>query len=119
MWRLHLLVSRIRGMLAGHDPDRELNREIEEHLRFLAERFVQQGMSPEDAEYAARRQFGGVTQLRECHRESRGIPSIENFLRDLFFSLRQLRKDPKFSLIAISVLALGLGANISIFSLVN
>src|SRR5437868_14309432 len=119
MWRLRILTSRFRGLFAGHDPDRELDHEIEEHLRSLAERFIGQGMSPDDAKYAARRQFGGVPQLREHHREARGIPFIENFLRDLFFSLRLLRKRPGFSLIAITVFALGLGANTAIFSLVN
>ena len=114
-----MLATRFRGLFTGCDPDRELNGEIEEHLRFLGERFIQQGMSPENAEYAARRQFGGIVQLREDHRDARGIPLIENLLRDFGFSLRLIRKRPGFSLIVIAVLALGLGANTAIFSLVN
>src|SRR5690348_14706924 len=116
MWRFRVLASRIRGQFAGRGADAELNREIEEHLHSLKERFIRQGMSPEAAEYAARRQFGGITQLRENHRDARGVPLIENCVRDLLFSLRLLRKNLAFSLIAISVLALGIGANTAVFS---
>jgi hypothetical protein len=92
-----ILASRLRGQFKGRDADDgELNREIEEHLRSLAERFVRQGMSPDAAEYAARRQFGGITQLRENHRDARGIPFVENCVRDLLFSLRLLRKKLTF-----------------------
>jgi hypothetical protein len=116
MGRLRILASRLRGLFAGYAPDRELDCEIEEHLRSLAERFIRQGLSPKDAEYAARRQFGGVTQLREYHREARGISFIENFWRDLFLSLRLLRKRLGFSLVAITILALGICATTAIYS---
>src|SRR5579864_6698106 len=116
MWRFRILASRFRGQFAGRGADAELNREIEEHLHSLKERFVRQGMSPEAAEYAARRQFGGITQLRENHRDARGMPFIENGVRDLLFSLRLLRKNLAFSIIAISVLALGIGANTAVYS---
>src|ERR1700730_1055388 len=119
MSRLRSMASRFRGLFIVRDRDRDLNGEIEEHLRLLAERFVQRGMGREEAEYAARRQFGGIAQLRESHREARGMPSVENFLRDFSLSIRLLRKRPGFSLIAITVLALGLGANTAIFSVVN
>jgi hypothetical protein len=95
-----ILASRFRGQFGGRSADAELNGEIEEHLRSLAERFVRQGMSPDDAEYAARRQFGGITQLRDQHRDARGIPFIENCVRDLLFGLRLLRNKLAFSLIA-------------------
>ena len=88
MWWLCTLVARLHGMFRGNAADRELDHEIEDHLRLLAERFVRQGMAAEDAEYAARRQFGGVTQLREYHREARGLLFVEHFVPDLFLSLR-------------------------------
>jgi predicted permease len=116
MWRFRILASRFRGQFAGRNADAELNREIEEHLHSLTDRFVRQGMSPEAAEYAARRQFGGIRQLRENHRDARGIPFIENCVRDLLFSFRLLRRKLAFSLIAISVLALGIGANTAVYS---
>src|SRR5882724_8888160 len=116
MWRLRRITSRLGGLFGR---DNELTNEIEEHLRLLTDRFVAQGMSREDAHYAARRQFGGIAQLQENHRDARGIPFLENLLRDLSFSFRLLRKRPGFSLIVIAVLALGLGATTAIFSVVN
>jgi putative ABC transport system permease protein len=96
--------------------DQEFECEIEEHLQLLSERFRRQGMSPEDAKNAARRQFGGVTQLQEYHRDTRGIPWIEHFLRDLVLSMRLLRKRLGFSLATVTVLALGIGANTAVYS---
>ena len=119
MWRLRILASRLRGVFAGRNPDRELNHEIADHLRLLTERFVGQGLSLEDAQHAARLQFGGIVQLQENYREARGIPFLENLQRDLAFSLRMIRRQPGFSLIVIAILALGLGANTAIFSLVD
>src|SRR5579863_1159389 len=113
---LRILASRIRGQFSKRAADDELNYEIEEHLRSLTERFVREGMSLDAAELAARREFGGITQLRENHRDARSLPFIENCLRDLLFGLRLLRKKFAFSLIAISVLALGIGANTAVYS---
>jgi putative ABC transport system permease protein len=73
-------------------------------------------MSPADAGRAARLQFGGLTQLREYHRDARGIPFVESWLRDLRFGLRMLRTSLGFSSIAIAVLALGIGAATAIYS---
>ena len=116
MWRIHRLISRFRSLFTGQGVDLELNHEIEDHLQLLTERFVRQGMSPEEAAYAARRQFGGVTQLRDYHRETRGLPWIANLWRDLLFGLRLFHKRLGFSLIAIAVLALGIGANTAVYS---
>ena len=113
---LRIFASRIRGQFSKREADDELNYEIKEHLRSLTDRFVRQGMSPDAAELAARREFGGITQLRENHRDARSLPFIENCLRDLLFGLRLLRKKFAFSLIAISVLALGIGANTAVYS---
>jgi len=119
MWRIRMLASRLRGIFAGRRAEDELDREIEGHLALLTERFAAQGMSPADARHAARRQFGGIAQLQETHRAARGFASVENLQRDLLFSLRMIRKQPAFSIIVIAILALGVGANTAIFSLVN
>ena len=105
MGRLRILVSRLLGLFTGEEANGELDSEIEEHLRLLSERFIRQGMSPEDARKAARRQFGGISQLREYHRETRGIPFIDHFWRDFVVSVRLLRKRFWFSVATITVLA--------------
>src|SRR5579871_2879263 len=111
MWKIRMIASRLRGLLIGRAADRELSDEIDEHVRQLAERYVRQGMAPEEAAFAARRQFGGVTRLREDHRDARRLPWIDHSVRDVLFGLRLLRKNLGFSIIAIAVLALGIGAN--------
>src|SRR6266851_2525529 len=116
MWRLQILASRLRSFFDRDAADRELQQEIEAHLESLAQHFVLQCISPEEAHYAARRQFGGVTQLQDYHREARGIPWLDHCARDLRFGLRLLHKNLAFSLIVIGVLALGIGANTAVYS---
>jgi predicted permease len=94
----------------------EISAEIEEHVRLLTEQYVRQGMTSQDASFAARRQLGGITRLCENHREARGIPWVDHCARDLRFGLRLLRKKLAFSLIAVGVLALGIGSNTAVYS---
>jgi len=99
--------------------EQELAEEIRSHLEMQIEDLQRQGMSPVEARYAALRKFGGVEQVKETYRERRGLPFVETFLRDLGYGARMLRRSPIISTVAILSLALGIGANTALFSVVD
>ncbi len=113
------LFHRIAALFRRDDLDRELEAEMASHLALAIEENLKAGMSPQEARRQALIQFGGTQQAKESHRHSRSLPMIETFLQDLRYSYRTLRKDRSFTLIAILILALGIGANIVVFSVVN
>lgn len=116
--KLRVLFARIRGSL-GRQRREELDDEIGQHLTLLTERYVEQGLSQNEARSAARRQFGGVTQMKETIRERSGLPLIEQIFQDVQYALRQLRRSSAFTVTATLVLALGVGANTAIFSVID
>jgi predicted permease len=116
---LRVLATRLRGLFGDRGADRELDGEIETHLRLLAERYVRQGMSEYEAARAARRQFGNVTLLQEANREMRGFRVIDTFFQDLKFGIRMIGKNPGFSFVIVITLALAIGANSAVFTIVN
>src|SRR5215813_4610530 len=92
--QLHALAMRLRGLLEGRRAERELDEEIETHLRLLTERYVCQGMTEAEAAWAACRQFGNITLLQEENREMRGIRFIETLVQDLRYGVKMLVKNP-------------------------
>jgi predicted permease len=111
--------GRLKALFRRGRDEREMQEEMRAHLDRETEQNIQRGMTPTEARYAAQRNFGGVAQLQEREREARGWMGLENFVRDLRFAARMLRKSPGFTTVAVLTLAFGLAANITIFGIIS
>jgi putative ABC transport system permease protein len=116
---LRAALSRVLATFRRRRLDDELNEEVRLHIEMLAERFIGRGMDPAEAYYAARRQFGGVTQMKEDLRERRALPPLDVLVQDVRHAFRQLRKARAFTASAALTLALGIGATTAVFAVLD
>src|SRR5580658_2968993 len=111
------LLFRVRALFRRNTVEAELDEELRSHFENQVEKLVAAGLPREEAVRRARLEFGGYEQLREECRDARGVNFIETFIRDVRFGFRSMKRSPGVSLVAVLSLALGIGANTAMFSL--
>src|SRR5437879_2563438 len=117
-WRRKLQL-RFRALFQKRKLDAEVDEEMRLHIEMQTQENLNSGMNPEEARYAALRQFGWVESIKETCRERRGVNWIEHLVQDVRYGLRMLLKNPGSTVMAVLILALGIGGNTAVFSVVD
>jgi predicted permease len=119
MRQLRAWLFRLQGLFSKAARERELADELESHLQLHIDDNLRAGMSLPEARRVALMKLGGVDQTKEAYRDRATIPFLESLVQDLRFTLRQLRKHPAFTVTAIAMVTLGIGASVAIFAFVD
>ena len=116
---LRRFLTKCIGLVRNRHADAELDREINAHLALLEDDYRQKGLNANEAHRAARRTYGNVEQAKQSHRDERSILWLEQLMQDIRYAMRQFRRSPGFAITVILTIALGIGANTAIFTLIH